>query len=135
MRVQASWALANLSDALTVSNFKLSSSFYREILSGASKALNDKDMVKCNAVRALGNILRVIPEQPEDKVLSLSSQISSCISMGTVKLRWNACYACHSIFSSTPTFSAQYPAATVSEPLCSLFIVTQISESSPGNLV
>ena len=45
MRVQASWALANLSDALTVSNFKLSSSFYHEILSGASKALNDKDMV------------------------------------------------------------------------------------------
>ncbi|CAI8024384.1 HEAT repeat-containing protein 6 [Geodia barretti] len=120
MRVQASWALANLSDALTVSNFKLSSSFYHEILSGASKALNDKDMVKCNAVRALGNILRVIPEQPEDKVLSLSSHISSCISMGTVKLRWNACYACHSIFSSTPTFSAQYPAAAnlLLETLC-----------------
>jgi hypothetical protein len=91
MRVQASWALANLSDALTVSNFKLSSSFYHEILSGASKALNDKDMVKCNAVRALGNILRVIPEQPEDKVLSLSSHISSCISMGTVKVYVSFC--------------------------------------------
>ena len=55
MRVQASWALANLSDALTVSNFKLSSSFYREILSGASKALNDKDMVSETSVSKIGN--------------------------------------------------------------------------------
>lgn len=45
MRVQASWALANLSDALTVSGFKLPSSSYRHILSAASKALKDKDMV------------------------------------------------------------------------------------------
>ena len=48
MRVQASWALANLSDALSVSNFKLSPSFYHQILSSASKALSDKDVVREN---------------------------------------------------------------------------------------
>lgn len=59
-----------------------------------------------------------------------------------LQLRWNACYACHSIFSSSSMFSAKYPAATVcinrAFPQSFVYYTSSCvytSGSSPGDLV
>ena len=87
VRVQASWALGNLTDSLFTSSSP-SSSFtgwstraYSDLLVAAVATLKDSDrvstahcshswplqftihQVKCNGVRALGNLLRTLPSK------------------------------------------------------------------------
>jgi hypothetical protein len=111
VRVQASWALANLTDTLLAGTSRTLSSYF----SAARNALKDKDVVKCNAVRAIGNLLKTVPQLDDKEVSSVCMQLAQCTSSGTMKLRWNACYACYSIFCSS--FSAKYHTATVSSPV------------------
>jgi hypothetical protein len=60
VRVQASWALANLTDTLLLAGTSRTLSSY---FSAARNALKDKDVVKCNAVRAIGNLLKTVPRR------------------------------------------------------------------------
>ncbi|GAB2277718.1 hypothetical protein Dimus_012421 [Dionaea muscipula] len=61
VRVPASWAMANICDSLRHMNFE---SYFDVLISLSMRALQltkDGDKIKSNAVRALGNLSRVIP--------------------------------------------------------------------------
>ena len=60
VRVQASWALANLTDTLPPS---FPSPLLVSLHEAIVKASTDNDKVKCNAVRAAGNVLKDLQEQ------------------------------------------------------------------------
>ena len=63
VRVQASWALANLTD-------KMPPSFPPSLIPALYKAtcttLTDNDKVKCNGVRAAGSLLRRLDEPSKE---------------------------------------------------------------------
>ena len=60
VRVQASWALANLTDILPPS---FPPPLLASLLEAIAKASADNDKVKCNAVRAAGNMIKDLCEQ------------------------------------------------------------------------
>ena len=60
MRVQASWALANFTDNLPP---PLHSLLNHTLYSGVAKAVKDNDKVRCNGVRAAGNLLKILAEE------------------------------------------------------------------------
>ncbi|KAJ0062067.1 hypothetical protein NL108_015269, partial [Boleophthalmus pectinirostris] len=113
VRVKAAWSLGNLTDTLTVNMESVSVDFQEELsdmlllkmLQTATRASSDKDRVKSNAVRALGNLLHFLREsqltrsvfkQPlEDAVRALVKTVQSEAMM---KVRWNACYALGNAF-------------------------------------
>ncbi|KAK7926149.1 hypothetical protein WMY93_008459 [Mugilogobius chulae] len=113
VRVKAAWSLGNLTDTLTVNMESVSVDFQEELsdmlllkmLQTATRASADKDRVKSNAVRALGNLLhflrqsqltRSVFKQPlEDAVRALVKTVQSEAMM---KVRWNACYALGNAF-------------------------------------
>ncbi|XP_061559023.1 HEAT repeat-containing protein 6 isoform X1 [Phycodurus eques] len=113
IRAKAAWSLGNLTDTLLVNMDCMEVDFQEEMsdmlllkmLQAATRAAADKDKVKCNAVRALGNLLHFLREgqlsralfrQPlEDAVRAL---VMSVQSVATMKVRWNACYALGNAF-------------------------------------
>ncbi|XP_061163365.1 HEAT repeat-containing protein 6-like [Saccostrea echinata] len=115
VRFKTAWSLANLCDALVLNKIDGDNDFMNDfsdmllqkLFSTSIKACQDSDKVKSNAVRALGNILRYLPIRSlgkssfrtsvEDGVKALIKNISS----GTMKLRWNACYAVSNMFKNT----------------------------------
>ncbi|KAK2828642.1 hypothetical protein Q5P01_019676 [Channa striata] len=110
---KAAWSLGNLTDTLIVNMESVGVDFQEELsdmlllkmLQAATRAAADKDRVKCNAVRALGNLLhflrksqltRSVFQRPlEDAVRALVKTVQSEASM---KVRWNACYALGNAF-------------------------------------
>nr|XP_020454317.1 LOW QUALITY PROTEIN: HEAT repeat-containing protein 6 [Monopterus albus] len=113
VRAKAAWSLGNLTDTLIINmetvgvNFQeeLSDMLLLKMLQAATRASADKDRVKCNAVRALGNLLhflrqtqltRSVFQRPlEDAVRALVKTVQS---EATMKVRWNACYAMGNAF-------------------------------------
>nr|XP_057933217.1 HEAT repeat-containing protein 6 [Doryrhamphus excisus] len=113
VRAKAAWSLGNLTDTLIVNMDCVDVDFQEEMsdmlllkmLQAATRAAADKDKVKCNAVRALGNLLHFLREgqlsrsafqQPlEDAVRALVKTVQS---VATMKVRWNACYALGNAF-------------------------------------
>ncbi|KAM4545407.1 HEAT repeat-containing protein 6 [Odontesthes bonariensis] len=113
VRARAAWSLGNLTDTLTVNMQSIGVDFQEELsdmlllkmLQAATKASADKDRVKCNAVRALGNLLhflrqsqmtRSVFQRPlEDAVRALVKTVEA---EATMKVRWNACYALGNAF-------------------------------------
>lgn len=113
VRAKAAWSLGNLTDTLTVNMESVGVDFQEELsdmlllkmLQAATRASADKDRVKSNAVRALGNLLhflrqsqltRSVFQQPlEDAVRGLVKTVQS---EATMKVRWNACYALGNAF-------------------------------------
>ncbi|XP_034940247.1 HEAT repeat-containing protein 6 isoform X3 [Chelonus insularis] len=101
VRVKAAWALANVSDCLikqSKSNDIESLSLDRllpDLYKVSLKAAQDNNKVKCNALRAIGNILCLCQD------LEISCDISSGIDIlikcaitgNDMKVRWNACRA------------------------------------------
>uniref|UniRef100_A0A3Q4BTH0 HEAT repeat-containing protein 6 n=1 Tax=Mola mola TaxID=94237 RepID=A0A3Q4BTH0_MOLML len=112
VRAKAAWSLGNLTDTLKA-NVNLGVDFQEELsdmlllkmLQAATRGSADKDKVKCNAVRALGNLLhflrqsqltRSVFQRPlEDAVRALVKTVQS---EATMKVRWNACYALGNAF-------------------------------------
>uniref|UniRef100_A0A671WQA3 HEAT repeat-containing protein 6 n=1 Tax=Sparus aurata TaxID=8175 RepID=A0A671WQA3_SPAAU len=108
VRAKAAWSLGNLTDTLIVNMESVGVDFQEELsdmlllkmLQAATRASADKDRVKSNAVRALGNLLhflrqsqlsRAVFQRPlEDAVRALVKTVQS---EATMKVRWNACYA------------------------------------------
>ncbi|KAM9333583.1 HEAT repeat-containing protein 6 [Pholidichthys leucotaenia] len=113
VRAKVAWSLGNLTDTLIVNMKSIGVDFQEELsdmlllkmLQAATRASADKDRVKCNAVRALGNLLHFLRQcqmtRPtfqhplEDAVRALVKTVQS---EATMKVRWNACYALGNAF-------------------------------------
>ncbi|XP_038565264.1 HEAT repeat-containing protein 6 isoform X2 [Micropterus salmoides] len=113
VRAKAAWSLGNLTDTLIVNMESVGVDFQEELsdmlllkmLQAATRASADKDRVKSNAVRALGNLLHFLRhsqltrsafQRPlEDAVRALVKTVQS---EATMKVRWNACYALGNAF-------------------------------------
>ncbi|XP_074870225.1 HEAT repeat-containing protein 6 [Carettochelys insculpta] len=115
VRAKAAWSLGNLTDTLIVNMEMMGQSFQEEfsdllllkMLRSASEASKDKDKVKSNAVRALGNLLHFLqpyhivkPRFSEIIKESIQALISTVQSEATMKVRWNACYALGNVFKN-----------------------------------
>ncbi|XP_078451628.1 HEAT repeat-containing protein 6 [Lampetra fluviatilis] len=113
VRTKAAWSLGNLTDTLITNVEMLGDDFLMEvpdmlllrIIRTAIGAAQDKDKVKSNAVRSLGNLLRFLqPRHVADvrfgaAVAEAVSALSGAVlSDSTMKVRWNACYAVGNAF-------------------------------------
>ncbi|XP_064022116.1 HEAT repeat-containing protein 6 [Pogoniulus pusillus] len=113
VRAKAAWSLGNLTDTLIINMEAMGQSFQEEfsdllllkMLRSATEASKDRDKVKSNAVRALGNVLHFLqpchianPRFREAIEDSLQALISTVQSEATMKVRWNACYALGNVF-------------------------------------
>ncbi|NXI36982.1 HEAT6 protein, partial [Galbula dea] len=115
VRAKAAWSLGNLTDTLIINMKTMGQSFQEEfsdllllkMLGSATEASKDRDKVKSNAVRALGNVLHFLqpchianPRFREAIEESLQALISTVQSEATMKVRWNACYALGNVFKN-----------------------------------
>eukprot|EP00250_Pteridium_aquilinum_P000734 c10890_g1_i1 orf=147-3497(+) len=131
VRITASWALANFCDALRCASEKNNPGMYASLpftalAECAMKLSKDSDKVRANAVRALGNLTRVInfdvedasamtlvahnkklleskrvqPESPEKSAWleRVVQTFVSCVTTGNVKVQWNVCHALGNLF-------------------------------------
>ncbi|XP_030042088.1 HEAT repeat-containing protein 6 [Microcaecilia unicolor] len=127
VRAKAAWSMGNLTDTLIVNMETIGPSFQDEfsdllllkMLRSATEASRDKDKVKSNAVRALGNLLHFLqphhvvnPRFSESIEESIQALISTVQGDATMKVRWNACYALGNMFknSSLPLGTASWTA-------------------------
>ncbi|XP_070838818.1 HEAT repeat-containing protein 6 [Chaetodon trifascialis] len=113
VRAKAAWSLGNLTDTLIFNMESVGVDFQEELsdmlllrmLQAATKASGDKDRVKSNAMRALGNLLHFLRQSQltrsafqrplEDAIRALVKTVQS---EATMKVRWNACYALGNAF-------------------------------------
>ncbi|KAL8199194.1 UNVERIFIED_CONTAM: HEAT repeat-containing protein 6 [Gekko kuhli] len=115
VRAKAAWSLGNLTDTLIINMELLGESFQDEfsdrlllkMLRAAIEASKDKNKVKSNAVRALGNLLHFLqpahianPRFSEPIEEAVQALISTVRSEATMKARWNACYALGNVFKN-----------------------------------
>ncbi|XP_053131596.1 HEAT repeat-containing protein 6 [Hemicordylus capensis] len=145
VRAKAAWSLGNLTDTLIINMELLGPHFQEEfsdllllkMLRAATEASKDKDKVKSNAVRALGNLLHFLQpahvasprfEQPIEE--SLQALIATVQSEATMKARWNACYALGNVFKNpalplgeAPWTAQVYQALTLAVQSCKNFKV------------
>ncbi|ERE68576.1 HEAT repeat-containing protein 6 [Cricetulus griseus] len=145
VRAKAAWSLGNLTDTLIVNMDTPDPSFQDEfsgllllkMLQSAIHASTDKDKVKSNAVRALGNLLHFLQpthiERPRFAEIieeSIQALISTVVNEAAMKVRWNACYAIGNVFKnpalplgSAPWTSQAYKALTSVVMSCKNFKV------------
>ncbi|CAD5187668.1 unnamed protein product [Musa acuminata subsp. malaccensis] len=127
VRITASWALANICDALRhrateldldrsedAGEIRLSDSIYL-LVESALRLTKDGDKIKSNAVRALGNLSRFIrlTNHSAESLPSGSKSafhgnahwlermvqaFVSCVTTGNVKVQWNVCHALSNLF-------------------------------------
>ncbi|XP_074244137.1 HEAT repeat-containing protein 6 isoform X3 [Saimiri boliviensis] len=115
VRAKAAWSLGNLTDTLIVNMETPDPSFQEEfsgllllkMLRSAIEASKDKDKVKSNAVRALGNLLHFLQPSHIEKPTfaeiieeSIQALISTVLTEAAMKVRWNACYAMGNVFKN-----------------------------------
>ncbi|XP_075709599.1 HEAT repeat-containing protein 6 [Rhinoderma darwinii] len=115
VRAKAAWSLGNLTDTLIVNMESMGHTFQEEfsdllllkMLRSATEASKDKDKVKSNAVRALGNLLHFLqpyhlvkPRFTENIESSIQALIATVLGDGTMKVKWNACYALGNVFKN-----------------------------------
>ncbi|XP_028662440.2 HEAT repeat-containing protein 6 [Erpetoichthys calabaricus] len=116
VRAKAAWSLGNLTDTLIFNMETIGACFQEDfsdllllkMFKSATQASNDKDRVKSNAVRALGNLLHFLQPHHIAKphfltVVEDSFQVLIQTVQGdaTMKVRWNACYALGNAFRNT----------------------------------
>ncbi|KAK7487937.1 hypothetical protein BaRGS_00020838 [Batillaria attramentaria] len=123
VKIKAAWALGNLCDALVVNKDKgdmdfmdqFSDMLLSSMLTAATTATQDSDKVKCNAVRAVGNILRYLPSRSLGKSHTLEAVAASVkvviktMNSGPMKVRWNSCYAIANMFRNPLLLSGEAP--------------------------
>uniref|UniRef100_A0A8D2B6Q2 HEAT repeat-containing protein 6 n=1 Tax=Sciurus vulgaris TaxID=55149 RepID=A0A8D2B6Q2_SCIVU len=145
VRAKAAWSLGNLTDTLIVNMETPDPSFQEEfsgllllkMLRSAIEASKDKDKVKSNAVRALGNLLHFLQPCHIEKPIfaeiieeSIQALISTVLIEAAMKVRWNACYAMGNVFKNpalplgtAPWTSQAYDALTSVVTSCKNFKV------------
>ncbi|URE15193.1 HEAT repeat containing 6 [Musa troglodytarum] len=126
VRITASWALANICDALrhrateldldiSEGEIRLSDSISL-LVESALRLTKDGDKIKSNAVRALGNLSRFmrLTNHSAESLPSSGSKSAfhgnahwlermvqafvSCVTTGNVKVQWNVCHALSNLF-------------------------------------
>ncbi|KAM7001537.1 HEAT repeat-containing protein 6 [Passerculus sandwichensis] len=127
VRAKAAWSLGNLTDTLIINMETMGQSFQEELsdvlllklLRSATEASKDRDKVKSNAVRALGNVLHFLqpchvanPRFREAIEEALQALIATVGSEDTMKVRWNACYALGNVFRNPALPLGEAPWAT-----------------------
>nr|XP_055111907.1 HEAT repeat-containing protein 6 isoform X2 [Symphalangus syndactylus] len=145
VRAKAAWSLGNLTDTLIINMETPDPSFQEEfsgllllkMLQSAIEASKDKDKVKSNAVRALGNLLHFLQPSHIEKPTfaeiieeSIQALISTVLTEAAMKVRWNACYAMGNVFKNpalplgtAPWTSQAYNALTSVVTSCKNFKV------------
>nr|XP_019538414.2 HEAT repeat-containing protein 6 [Aedes albopictus] len=116
-RVKASWSLGNITDALVLNSSdpnvdKVSDVLMREILEAAIVGAGDNDKVRCNSVRTIGNMLRILkaehftqPVWVELCQKSMEKLVQNILSSNNVKVKWNACYSIGNVMRNGLMFS------------------------------
>ncbi|XP_061388133.1 HEAT repeat-containing protein 6 [Musca vetustissima] len=111
VRVKSFWALGNISDALIgklvdskANPERISDDLLYRMIKVSTTACSDNDKVRCNAVRTLGNLLRLLTEEHfktenvqrdwRDLFEKSICKLTDCLrSSGNAKVKWNTCYA------------------------------------------
>ncbi|KAL5016169.1 hypothetical protein ScPMuIL_005758 [Solemya velum] len=115
VRWKAAWSLANICDALVnireEGGDEILSEFPDALLikmfTACTRACQDSEKVRSNAVRAMGNILRYLPDtciEQNNFLIAIGDGIKALvknIGTGLMKVRWNACYAVSNIFRNS----------------------------------
>lgn len=116
IRIKASWALANISDALVANssdtnNDIVSDDLLKRLLE-VSLTCKDNDKVRCNTVRAIGNLLRLVTEEhlKDEFWIKLSCRSiqelnNNVCHRGNAKLNWNACHAVGNFMRNSVMYS------------------------------
>ncbi|KAG7484798.1 hypothetical protein MATL_G00054150 [Megalops atlanticus] len=137
VRAKAAWSLGNLTDTLIVNMESLGQDFQEEfsdllllkMLRSATQASGDKDRVKSNAVRALGNLLHFLqpahlarPGFDQPLEAAMRALIDTVRGDSTMKVRWNACYALGNAFRNPalPLGTASWTADAYSALSCAV---------------
>lgn len=116
IRIKGSWALANISDALVANtsdtNKDIVSNDLLKRLFDVSLLCKDNDKVRCNAVRAIGNLLRLITEEDLNteswrnlSFRSMQELYHNVCNRANAKLNWNACHAVGNFMRNSAVYS------------------------------
>ncbi|KAH8387161.1 hypothetical protein KR093_005071 [Drosophila rubida] len=112
VRIKAAWALGNISDALVAPITEqevehISQSLLMRLIEAAVVACSDHDKVRANAVRALGNLLRLLPSAEHELMLRAMGKLLDCVrAAGGAKVKWNACYALGNLVRNRSLFAS-----------------------------
>ncbi|XP_034489705.1 HEAT repeat-containing protein 6 [Drosophila innubila] len=129
VRIKAAWALGNISDALVAPSpttttteqqpeeereqeqgqeqERISQTLLSRLIEAAVVACSDHDKVRANAVRALGNLLRLLPPDEHGLMQRAMSRLLDCVrAAGSAKVKWNACYAIGNLVRNRSLFSS-----------------------------
>lgn len=125
VRVKSLWSLGNISDALLgkgpeipqLRHERISDDLLYRLITAATTACSDNDKVRCNAVRTLGNLLRLLTEEHfscESKFDWHQAfgksicKLTDCLrSSGNAKVKWNTCYAISNLMRNTTIFKVK----------------------------
>lgn len=116
IRVKGSWALANISDALVANssdtNKEIVSNDLLKRLFDVSLICKDNDKVRCNAVRAIGNLLRLLTvehlktESWRSLAFRSVQELNHNVThRGNAKLNWNVCHAVGNFMRNAAMYS------------------------------
>ncbi|KAG4067443.1 hypothetical protein HA402_009680 [Bradysia odoriphaga] len=116
IRIKGSWALANVSDALVANgsdtNEEIVSNDLLKRLFDVSLICKDNDKVRCNAVRAIGNLLRLLTLDhlklecwTKLALRSVQELNHNICHRGNAKLNWNACHAVGNFMKNAAMYS------------------------------
>ncbi|KAJ8873284.1 hypothetical protein PR048_026918 [Dryococelus australis] len=120
VRMKASWSLANLTDALVLNASEEETedapvSLLTQLIECSITAAKDNEKVRCNAVRALGNLLQIMRSDTLEMttVRELMSQavhslVRNATSGTNMKVRWNACYAMGNLLRNQAMYEATW---------------------------
>ncbi|XP_055629394.1 HEAT repeat-containing protein 6 [Toxorhynchites rutilus septentrionalis] len=116
-RVKASWSLGNITDALVMNGRDpggdhVGDGTMSTVLEAVITAAGDNDKVRCNAVRTIGNVLRMLRNEHLTKTLwidlcqkSIEKLVQNVLNSNNVKVKWNACYAIGNIMRNELLFT------------------------------
>ncbi|XP_023298527.2 HEAT repeat-containing protein 6 [Lucilia cuprina] len=125
VRVKSFWSLGNISDALIgkgttelpyLRQEHISNDLLYRLINAATNACNDNDKVRCNAVRTLGNLLRLLTDEHfnsdnsklnwRETFAKSVCKLTDCIrSSGNAKVKWNTCYAISNLMRNQTIFN------------------------------
>ncbi|KPI94371.1 HEAT repeat-containing protein 6 [Papilio xuthus] len=140
VRTKAAWALANLSDALVLNMEvpeldRISDDLLVRLMEASVFSAIDNDKVKMNAMRAIGNLLRILTRENLEQNPTLKPLFETAITrlmgcathVASMKVRWNACYALGNVLKNEYLYTCfQGWQAEVLQTLCKL---AQISKN------
>lgn len=126
VRIKAAWALGNISEALVApiagsstlveqdrreeqesEKERISQALLGRLIEAAIVACSDHDKVRANAVRSLGNLLRLLPPEAIPLMQRGLAKLLDCVrAAGGAKVKWNACYALGNLVRNRDVFSS-----------------------------